>query len=401
MSVNAYYNPSGSPATSSEVTSAVIRAEFVAIAAGFALLPALPLTANTAVVVNSAGTGFAITGGLSIAGSFATTGAFTTTLAQVASVVLTLPAVNGTLATLAGNETLFNKTLVTPALGVPSSGDLSNCTGTAPGLTAGNVQTLPNLTGPITSSGTVTSIAAQTGTGSVIVVQTSPTLITPVLGVASVTTLNGLAITATSAAHLNIASSKTLTASNSLTLAGTDGTTMTFPGTSDTVVTLAATQSLSNKSLVAPALGTVASGNIAACTGFPTATNGQTFLGSDVALNNTGTVFDVVNTGSIGANGWVVEIEICGSFINTASAGVFDYGIFNGASYIIADRTTTSGINLRTTGTLSIIVTLSAATTFTFRAQDVTVTTSVVATSGGSPFSLANKATYIKWTRLA
>lgn len=230
-------------------------------------------------MVNSGGTGFAITGGLSIAGSFATTGSFTTTLAQGANVTLTLPTVNGTLATLAGNETLFNKTLVTPALGVPSSGDLSNCTGTAPGLTAGNVITLPNLTGPITSSGTVTSIASQTGSGSTIVVQTSPTLITPVLGVASVTTLNGLAITATSAAHLNIASSKTLTVSNSLTLAGTDGTTMTFPGTSDTVVTLGAIQTLANKTLTSPTLtsptltspvlGTPASGTLTNCTGLP------------------------------------------------------------------------------------------------------------------------------------
>lgn len=256
MSINPYFNPSGAPATSSEVTSAVIRAEFVAVAAGFSLLPPLPLTANTAVVVNSAGTGFAITGGLSIAGSFATTGAFTTTLAQVASVVLTLPAVNGTLATLAGNETLFNKTLVTPALGVPSSGDLSNCTGVAPGLTAGTVQTLPNLTGPITSAGTVTSLGAQSGTGSVIVVQNSPTLVTPILGVATVTTINGLAITSTSAAHLVIASSKTLTVSNTLTLAAAaDGQTFTFPSTSDTVATANNTLTLTNKTLTAAVLG--------------------------------------------------------------------------------------------------------------------------------------------------
>jgi hypothetical protein len=46
------------------------------------------------------------------------------------------------------------------------------------------------------------------------------------------------------------ASGKVLTVSNSLTLAGTDGTTMTFPGASDTVVTLAAAQTLSNKTLV-------------------------------------------------------------------------------------------------------------------------------------------------------
>jgi hypothetical protein len=39
-----------------------------------------------------------------------------------------------------------------------------------------------NLTGPITSVGAATSVASQTGTGSVFVMNTSPTLVTPVLG---------------------------------------------------------------------------------------------------------------------------------------------------------------------------------------------------------------------------
>ncbi len=46
---------------------------------------------------------------------------------------------------------------------------------------------------------------------------------------------------------LSIASGKTLTASNTLTFTGTDSTSFTFPGTSDTVVALAATQTLTNK----------------------------------------------------------------------------------------------------------------------------------------------------------
>jgi len=43
------------------------------------------------------------------------------------------------------------------------------------------------------------------------------------------------------------AAGKTLTINNSLTFSGTDGTTMTFPGSSDTVATLAATQTFTNK----------------------------------------------------------------------------------------------------------------------------------------------------------
>ena len=52
----------------------------------------------------------------------------------------------------------LSPTLVTPALGVPASGDLSNCTGTAVGLTANTVTTNANLTGPVTSSGNATAI---------------------------------------------------------------------------------------------------------------------------------------------------------------------------------------------------------------------------------------------------
>ena len=62
-----------------------------------------------------------------------------------------------------------------------------------------------NLTGPITSVGSATSIASQTGTGSKFVVDNTPTLITPVLGVATATSINGT----------TIPSSKTLVATDS------------------------------------------------------------------------------------------------------------------------------------------------------------------------------------------
>jgi hypothetical protein len=59
------------------------------------------------------------------------------------------------------NVVLSNSpTLVTPALGTPASGVLTNCTGTASGLTAGSVTTNANLTGDVTSSGNATSIAS-------------------------------------------------------------------------------------------------------------------------------------------------------------------------------------------------------------------------------------------------
>lgn len=87
-----------------------------------------------------------------------------------------------------------------------------------------------------TGTGVVTALG-QTATGSgAIVLATSATMVTPTLGVATATSLNKVTITApASSATLTIADGKTLTASNTLALAGTDSTTMTFPDTSASI----------------------------------------------------------------------------------------------------------------------------------------------------------------------
>lgn len=82
---------------------------------------------------------------------------------------------------VSGTKLLFN-----PSTGVLSStsftGAGTGLTGTGASFTAGNVTTNANLTGPITSSGNATAVASQTGTGSTFVMNTSPTLVTPLLG---------------------------------------------------------------------------------------------------------------------------------------------------------------------------------------------------------------------------
>lgn len=85
-----------------------------------------------------------------------------------------------------------------------------------------------------------------TGTGAP-VRATSPTLVTPVLGVATATSVNKVALTEpATGSTLTIADGKTLTASASLTLAGTDGKTLTvsknlaFDGTDGTTMTFPA-----------------------------------------------------------------------------------------------------------------------------------------------------------------
>lgn len=73
----------------------------------------------------------------------------------------------------------------------------------------------------------------------------SPTLVTPTLGVATATSLNGLTITS-STGTFTLTNAKTFAVSNGLTLAGTDSTTMTFPPASASVGYLGVPQNAQN-----------------------------------------------------------------------------------------------------------------------------------------------------------
>ena len=84
---------------------------------------------------------------------------------------------------------------------------------------------------------------------------TSPTLVTPVLGVATATSINKVAFTApATGSTLTIADGKTLTANNSITFAGTDATTMTFPSTSASVARTDAAQTFTGTQTFAGAV---------------------------------------------------------------------------------------------------------------------------------------------------
>jgi len=168
--------------------------------------------------------------------------------------------IDSTVATLTGTQTLSNKTLTTPVLGVATATSINKVAITAPAtsatltiadgktLTASNTLTFTGTdsssvnfggggtvayTGstlaqfaPTTSSQLAGVISDETGSGS-LVFATSPTLVTPTLGVATVTTINGLTLTS-STGTLTIANGKTLTASNTLTFTGTDASSVAF-----------------------------------------------------------------------------------------------------------------------------------------------------------------------------
>ena len=97
------------------------------------------------------------------------------------------------------------------------------------------------------------SVSTLTGTGA-LVLATSPTLVTPTLGVATATSINGLTVSTTTGT-LTLANSSTLATSgaNSITLTSTATTNVTLP-TTGTLATLAGSETFTNKTLTTPTI---------------------------------------------------------------------------------------------------------------------------------------------------
>ena len=137
--------------------------------------------------------------------------------------------------------------------------------------------------------GGVTLTAAVTGTGKM-VLDTSPTLVTPVLGVATATSVNKVALTApATSATLTIADGASLVTSGaySLTLTSTAATNVTLP-TTGTLATLAGSEAFTNKTLTNPTVTNYLESVVAI---------GNSSTSQTLALTN-GTVQTVTMTGN-------------------------------------------------------------------------------------------------------
>ncbi len=113
----------------------------------------------------------------SVNGNFFTTGSSTYT--GTAGQTYTFPSTSATIARTDALQTFTGVQTFSSTIAGNISGN------------AATVTTNANLTGVITSVGNATSIASQTGTGTKFVVDTSPTLVTPVLGTPTSGVLSG------------------------------------------------------------------------------------------------------------------------------------------------------------------------------------------------------------------
>jgi hypothetical protein len=132
-------------------------------------------------------------------------------VATAAAVSDVLPIVQSGTTKQVTNALLFtNSTLVAPALGTPASGVLTNCTGLPIATGVSNLGTgVATFLATPSSANLLAALTDETGTGAN-VFATTPTLVTPIIGAATGTSLSLSSFSAISAAAPTIASATTI-----------------------------------------------------------------------------------------------------------------------------------------------------------------------------------------------
>jgi hypothetical protein len=230
--VNAGTGLTGGPITTTGTISLANSGVSAATYGSVSAIPVLTVNAQgqiTSATTAAAGSGTVTNVGLSTSLSGITVGGSPITTTGTLTLSGTLDVISGgtgaasftTNGLLLGSGTSAVSVVAagTSGYALVSNGGASAPTYQQVSLTSGVSGTLPVANGG-------TGVTTSTGTVNV-VLSTSPTLVTPVLGVASATTINKVALTApATGSTLTIADGKTLTASNTVIFTATDGSTL-------------------------------------------------------------------------------------------------------------------------------------------------------------------------------
>jgi len=297
--------------------------------------------------VNNGGYTTTLAGNVSFAGAFSTAGAYALTLTATGATSVTLPT-TGTLATLAGVETLTNKSMS------GSSNTFTNIPNSA--LTNSSV-TYNGVTVALGASGTITAVNPFTLTFGTHLTGTSYNGSAAVTIGTDATNLNTASTIVARDASGNF-SAGTITAtlsgtatqvSNALTF-GTSlsGTSSTYNGSAAVTVNVAnsgVTAGTYGSSSVIPVITVGADGRVTSVS--TQATNAPAYQGTWNANTNTPTL-----TSSVGTAGYYYVVTVAGNTTLNGVSGwnVGDWAIFsNGAWQKIPGSTTESFTNLITT----------------------------------------------------
>lgn len=363
----------------------------------------LTLTPSTGTITLDNAKTFTISNTLTLTGTDGSSVAFGTggTVAYTANNLSVFASTTSAqLAGVISNETgsgvlVFNDspTLITPALGVASATSINKVAFTAPAtsatltiadgktLTANSSLTLAGTDGKtltVSNSGTIAG-----GDSFTLAIAASKTLTAS--NSLTLAGTDGKTLTVSNSGTLGggdgftlaIAASKTLTVSNSLTFTGTDSTSFAFPGSNDTVVGLAASQTLTNKTLTSP---TINGGAATALTALGIRSTGSGAF--DLTLANTENL-TAGRTLTLTVNNAARTINISGNL--TLAAGFTTAG----GSAITLTSTGTTNVTLPTSGTLATrdtSNTFSSSNTFSALTQftDITLSSGKIYPTGDS-----------------